>query len=301
MKHLFFKSKMECINLVPRLIKKGLVGYMTALGLLVLSHESQADVKVLHTYGISLGQEVDNLIPVNASKLLPLLPAGYEIVPASSFGIGREDQGIVVIVNFRGLDPTVDARKPSKNNRVAIDVTILVKEPSEAVEAGVDIPGAFHFYTLAMYSDDAPYAGSLLEADMPIKFNNKISYQREMNDLTGEGQLIVNVPLKDSPFKSITSSLGYAPVDGALNAIFWHDGKRGKAALHFHVPAFHQGDAIAQFFMQPGSMWESLFNVNSGDLELCDPDPETGYSCVIVPSLNFRFDEGDVGRLLLID
>jgi hypothetical protein len=300
MKHLFFKSKMEYMSLVPRLIKKGLIGYMAALGLFVLSHGAQADVRVLHTYGISLGQEVDNLIPVSASKLLPLLPAGYEIVPASSFGIGREDQGIVVIVNFRGLDPTVDAMKPSKNNRVAIDVTILVKEPSEAVEAGVNIPGAFHFYTLAMYSDDAPYAASLLEADMPIKFNNKISYQREMNDLTGEGQLIVNVSLKNSAFKSITSSLGYASVDGALNAIFWHDGKRGKTALHFHVPVFHQGDAIAQFFMQPSSMWESLFNVNSGDPELCDPDPETGYSCVVTPSLNFRFDEGDVGQLLLI-
>jgi hypothetical protein len=301
MKHLFFKSKMKCMDLVPKLIKKGLVGYMAALGLLVLSHESQADVKVLHTYGISLGQEVDNLIPVSASKLLPLLPAGYEIVPASSFGIGREDQGIVVIVNFRGLDPTVDTRKPSKNNRVAIDVTILVKEPSIAVDAGVNIPGAFHFYTLAMYSDDAPYAASLLQADMPVKFNNKISYQREMDDLSGEGQLIVNVPLKASSFKSITSSLGYAPVDGALNAIFWHDGRKGKAALHFHVPAFHQGDAIGQFFMQPGSMWESLLNVNRGDLELCDPDPETGYSCVIVPSLNFRFDEGDIGRLLLFE
>jgi hypothetical protein len=293
------KSKEGSMNLMSRLLKKALVGYMAALGLLVQGPESQADVKVLHTYGISLGQEVDNLIPVSAAKLLPLLPAGYDIVPATSLGIGGPDQGIVVIVNFRGMDPTVDTRRPSKCNRVAIDVAILVAEPAQAVNAGVGIPGAFHFYTLAMYTDDPPYAASLRQAGMPVKFDNKISYQREMNDASGIGDVVVNVPSTDSPFESITSGFGYAPAVGALDAVFWHDGRRGKAALHFHVPAFRQGNAISRIYLKPQSKWEFL--LDGGGLGACAPDPETGYRCVTAPALNFRFDEGDKGQLLLIE
>jgi hypothetical protein len=53
---------------------------------------------------------------------------------------------------------------------VAIDVGILVAEPPEAASVGANVPGAFHLYTLAIYTDDAQYAASLQGTDMPVNF-----------------------------------------------------------------------------------------------------------------------------------
>ena len=120
----------ECATCVSRLLKKALIGGIAALVLLGQSLGARAEVELLHTYGNSLGQEVANVIAVSASKLLPLLPAGYNLVPAASLGFGRPDQGIVAIANFRGIAPTVDGKKPSNQNQVAVDVGILVVEPA---------------------------------------------------------------------------------------------------------------------------------------------------------------------------
>jgi hypothetical protein len=262
------------------------------------SASARADVELLHTYGNSQGQEVVNVVAISASKLFPLLPAGYNLVPAASVGFGGPDQGIVVIANFRGIDPTVDRRTPLNENQVAIDVAILVVEPGEAVQAGVSVPGAFHFYALAIYTNDARYAASLRRADIPVEFVSKIGYQRDMDDATGVGDLIVSVPSKDSPFQTFSSGGGYVPMHGAFNAAFWHDGQRGQAVLHFLDQPFRQGTAISHIYTQPNSTWDALFD--GGGLGPCDPHPETGYRCVIAPALNLRYDEGTRGRLLLI-
>lgn len=124
------------LRYLSRLVIKARVGCIATLSLLCPITAAWADVELLHTYGNSLGQEVTNVIAVQASKLLPLLPPEYNLVPASSVGFGAPDQGIVVIANFRGIDPTVDHREPLKQNQVAIDVAILVFEPSDAVQVG---------------------------------------------------------------------------------------------------------------------------------------------------------------------
>ncbi|SEF78177.1 hypothetical protein SAMN05216334_10941 [Nitrosomonas ureae] len=280
------------------LLKRIFIGCIVMMSLLGQCSWARADVELVHTYGNSLGQEVVNIIAVSASRLLPLLPAGYNLIPAASVGFGGPDQGIVVIANFRGIDPTVDQRKPLNQNQVAVDVAILVSQPEEAAQAEVDIPGAFHVYTLAIYTNDARYAASLYRADIPVEFVNKIDYQRNMNDVTGVGDLIVNIPSKDSPFHTLSSGLGYAPVPGAFNAVFWHDGEKGKAVLHFLDQPFQQGTAISHIYTQPASRWDNLFE--GGGLGTCDPHPETEYRCVIVPALNLRYDEGTVGKLQLI-
>jgi hypothetical protein len=259
---------------------------------------ARSNAKVIHAYGNSLGYEVDNVIAVSASKLTPLLPAGYTIVPAASLGFGRPDQGIVVIANFRGIDPTVDERRTNEHYQVAIDVALLVTEPDKAAEAGVSIPGAYHLYALTIYTNDAVYAASLRRADMPVELVNNISYQREMDDASGIGDLIVRVPDTDSAFSTVNSGQGYFPVPGALNAVFWHDGHKGTAVLHFLNQPFRQGSSISRIYTKPHSTWAALFD--GGGLGPCSPDPRTGFGCVIVPGLNLRFDQGTAGKFLLI-
>lgn len=277
-------------------LKKALGSVFVTLGL-IIGTPAYAEVDVLHTYTVSRGHEVDNLIAVNASKLKRFLPAGYTLVPASELGVGNANQGIVTIVNFEGLDPAVDDRPPAAENRAAIDVAILVTEPSQAAEAGVAFPGAFHFYTLAMYSNDAPYVASLRRTDMPITFDPKLIYQRTIDDVSGVGDLVVNVSAPRSSFKTVSNALGFGTQQGPLHAIFWYDGQQGKTALHFEVPVFRQGDASGQVFMQPGSTL--AFLLEGGGTGPCPPDPETGYLCVNAPSISFSFDAGDTGRLLL--
>lgn len=279
-------------------VMKVLVLWIAVAGLLSQISVARGEVELLHTFGNSLGQEVVNVIAVSTSKLLPLLPNGYNLVPAASVGFGGSDQGIVVIANFRGIDPTVDHRNPLNQNQVAVDVAILVSQPEEAAQTEVDIPGAFHVYALAIYTNDARYAASLHQAKIPVEFVNKIDYQRNMDDVTGVGDLIVSVPSKDSPFHTLSSGLGYAPAPGAFNAVFWHDSEKGKAVLHFLDQPFQQGTAISHIYTQPASRWDNLFE-DSG-LGACDPHPETEYRCVIVPALNLRYDEGTVGKLRLI-
>lgn len=282
-----------------RIVEKAFVGFVVTLYLLcVTASAARADVEILHTYGSSLGHEVANVIAVNASKLRPLLPEGYTLTSASSVGFGGDDQGVIVIANFRGIDPAIDHRKPHNRNQVAVDVAILVSEPTESAQAGVSIPGAFHFYTLAIYTNDPRYAASLHRAEIPVEFVNKINYQRNINDATGVGELIVNIPSHNSPFHSYSSGQGYMPMPGAFNAVFWYDGFKGKAVLHFHDQPYQQGTAITRIYTEPFSTWDDLFD--GGGLGPCDPHPETGYPCVIAPSLNLRYDKGTVGKLWLI-
>lgn len=259
-----------------------------------------ANAEILHTYRNSLGHEVTSLIPVNASKLLPLLPAGYGIVPAAILGIGGESDGVVVLANFRGFDQAVDATNPGKQEYVGIWVAILVAEPAEAVEAGVSIPGAFHLYALAAYVNSAQVFASLQAADMPVELVNRIDYQRGMDDASGVGDLIVRVPAKDAPFFSFNhSEQGYFPAPGSLDAVFWNDGRKGKAALHYHGEPFRLGNAISQIYTDPQSTLGIL--IDGGGWGPCPPDTSTGYGCVIAPSFNLRYDQGSVGTLWLIE
>jgi hypothetical protein len=297
-------------NLLKVLV--GAIGCIAALGLIGPSTQLQASeplgpsaeplasAEVLHTYGYPSGHEVVNLIAVNTSKLLPLIPDGYHIVPATSLGVGGGDQGIVAITSFQGADVTVDEREPTKGNLASISVSILVAKPAEAVQAGLNIPGAFHLYALATHTDDAQYAASLRSADMPVEFVDKIGYQRTMDDASGVGDLSVSVPSKNSPFKTFSSSeFGYAPATGALDGVFWYEGGKGKAALHFRLEPYLNGNALSRIYTEPKSKWDRLFT--DGGLGSCASDPVSGYRCVIAPSLNLRYEEGGHGTLLLIE
>jgi len=286
--------------LLHEAVKETRSGKVVVVDLRVRGVPSQAEAETLHTYGSSIGQDLVTVIAVDASKLLPLLPKGYTLVPASLAGFGGPDQGVVVMAEFRAIDPTVDQRKPLTENEVAIDIAILVVEPAHAAQAGVNIPGAFHLYTLAIYTNDARYAASLNRGDMPVDFVNKIEYQRDMNDNTGVGNLAVAVPAKESPFHTLSVGQGYAPVPGAaFNVVFWHDGRHEQAVLHFLNQPFRQGTAISQIYTEPHSRWDRL--LNGGGLGPCAPHPVTGYGCVIAPALNLRYDEGGKGRLLSFD
>ncbi len=279
-------------------MKHSILAFLISACCLAHSPVARADPQVLHTYGNSFGYEVDQGIAIDMAKLRPLVPSSYTMVPASTLGFGGSDQGLLVIANFRGIGPTVDGKKTGQDPQVAIDVGILVVEPAEAAAAGVNIPGAFHLYMLAIYTDDAHYAASLQGTNMPIKFLGKIDYQREMDDATGAGTLKVRVPAKKPDFFSTSLSGGYAPPSGALNAAFWQDGRKGrKVVLQILDQPFRQGSAVSQIYTRPHSGWEALFN--GGGFGPCANDPQTGYSCILAPALNFRFF-GSVNRLLLI-
>jgi hypothetical protein len=206
-------------RLSQKLVERTLVVCIAALGLAGQSFVDRAKAEVLHTYGNTMGHEVANVIAVSASKLLPLVPPEYTIIPASSLLFGRPDQGIVTIANFQAINPTVDQRA-SRQLQVAIDVGILVVEPAAAAKAAVNIPGAFHIYAITIFTDDAQYAASLHTGGMPVEFVQTIDYQREMDDATGVGDLIVSVPAKHRAFYSTNAGQGYAPVPGAFNAVF---------------------------------------------------------------------------------
>jgi hypothetical protein len=264
----------------------------------IVARPAAAQSVVDHSYTTTLGTEVVNLIPVPVSKLIPLVPNGYSVVPAAALGVGTSDQGVVVITNYRGLEPSVDDRRLPQDSHVAINVAILVAEPGEAVAAGVSIFGAYHFYTLSIYTDNALYAGVLRQADFPVEYVGAITYQRTIDDTSGVGALAVNVPSRDSPLYSFNDALGYSPAQGALDAVFWHNGRRGTAILHFHEPSFRDGAAVSQIYTEPQSAWDSLFN--GGGFGACAADPATEYDCVEAGSRNFRYDGGSRGRLLLI-
>jgi len=279
-----------------KMLKEILDGVLVLLGLFVCGPPAYAGVDVVHTYALSRAHEVDNLIAVDASKLAGLLPDGYVMVPASALGVGSDNQGIVVIVNFEGLDPVTDDSSSNANRRIAIDVAILVAEPVEAAKADVAFPGAFHLYTLAMYSDEEPYVASL-KTNMPIRSDPGLIYQRTIDDVSGTGDLTANVSVEPS-LATFSTSFGYGPSTSPLHAIFWHDSADGKAALHFNVPVFRQSNAISRVFTQPGSALAAL--LEGGGTGSCPPDPNTGFNCVTAPSVSFSFDQGDTGWLLRI-
>lgn len=285
-------------NSILTFAKKAVVWWIAVLGLLAQSSRVEADRDVLLTYLSALGQEVASLIAVSPSKLQPFLPPGYAIIPASALGVGDLNQGIVGITVYRGIGALIDRIPSVADSHVAIMVSIVVAEPAEAVGAGLSIPGAFHFYILAIYTNDPLYAAHLGEADLPVELVRKILYQRPMDDATGVGDMSANIPSKGSPFMTVTSGFGYALATGALNAVFWYNGHHGKMALHFAQP-YRIGNAISQIYTKPASPLEAL--LKDGGSGPCLSDPETGYSCVTAPALNLRYDQGSDGTLLLIE
>src|SRR5205085_8213304 len=138
-----------------------------------------------------------------------------------------------VVVNFHGYQPKIDQASDGNAEQTDIDVGILVAEPPDAAVADLNIPGAFHVYTLGIYTDDSHYADSL-QGSMPVEFLKQITYNRQFDDTTGFGTLAVNVPDRDSPISSINNAYGYQSQTGALDAVFWHNGTNGKSVLHFH-------------------------------------------------------------------
>ncbi len=80
--------------------------------------------------------------------------------------------------------------------------------------------------------------------------------------------------------------------------MFWNGGKRGTPVLNFVDQPFLQGSAISRIYTRPHSTLNSL--LDGGGLGPCPLDPQTGFNCVIAPSLNLRYDEGTVGKLQLI-
>ena len=155
---------------------------------------------------------------------MPLLPAGYTLVPAAALGVGTAEQGIVAIANFRGFDPVVDEGRPGRDPQVAVDVLVLIAPPAAAAAVGVAIPGAFHFYLLKIYPNDAVYAASLRDADIPVELFKKIVYLRTINDVTGVGTLAVVAPDLHSPLASSSTGISLPAVEGAFDTVIWHDG-----------------------------------------------------------------------------
>lgn len=264
-----------------------------------LSEPDPAGVRLLHTYSKSTAVELVSAIPVDADKLTGLLPAGYTVRSAADVGLGEPQQGLVLIANFRGEDPKIDDRARGRETQVAVDLGIFVNQPAGAAAAGVDMESAFQFYALAIYTDDAPYAASLRAADMPVEHIHDILYDRQMDDLSGIGKLRVRIRTNKPLLLSVNKGLEYATVGDALDAVFWYEGKRGTAVLHFHDIPLEQGNGKSKVFTPPGSMLEEL--ISGGGLGPCAPDPVTGYPCVLSRAMNLRYRNGSTGRLLLLE
>jgi hypothetical protein len=97
---------------------------------------------------------------------------------------------------------------------------------------------------------------------------------------------------------TVNSSQGYLPMTGAFDATFWADRrKQGKVVVHFHNEPFRQGNATGRVYANPNSMLGAL--ITDGGYGPCAPDPSTGFSCVVAPSVNFRYDAGR-GSLVIV-
>lgn len=259
---------------------------------------ARPDVSVLHTYATANAWEVSSAIAVNATSLLPLLPSGYQLVPASALGVGSGTQGVVGIVNFQGRGSTIDGRPSGDGTLVAIDVGILVVEPAEAALVGANVPGALHLYTLAIYANDARYVASLQSSGLPVEHVKEIGYDRQFDDTTGFGTLTVKVPNHRAPFRSVLNGLGYQLQSGALNGVFWYRDHQKTAALHFQDQPFLQGQAFGQVYLPTDSDLGRL--VLGGGFGPCPPGPGPRVGCVTAPALNFRYPQGTHGTLSLI-
>lgn len=257
----------------------------------------EQDVVVLHTYDTQLATEVANTIPVDAARLTPLLPQGYEVAPASTLGLGGDDEGLVVIFNFYGADNSIDHRQTRQGSSARIDLLILVHEPAAAGLIGADVPGAFHFYTLALFVDDAEFAASLRSADMPVEFVPRTLFDHDLSD-AGEGTITVDVPSRGSPFYSHNTMFAHAPV-APLNGFFWHESEKGTAALHFQIDKPRMGQAVSLIYTEPGSPLNGL--LTDEGFGPGPTDPETGYPSIVTPSLNLSYPHGSRGRLWLIE
>ena len=261
------------------------------------SSSAPAQAEVLHHYGNSVAHEIVNVVAVDMAKLRPLVPAAYTIVPASSVHFGRPDQGLVVIENVQAFNAVVDSSALPRS-LVHIDVAILIAEPASAASLGLNIPGAFHLYLLRIFTDDPRFSASLHSGGMPVEFDQRIGYERTMDDTTGVGNLVVTVPDRYPFLYSINTSQGYAPHTGANVAAFWHDGERGTTVLSFVDQPFRQGGALSRIYTRPNGSLQLL--LNGGGLESCPPDQKTGFICILAPSVNFKFDNGTVGKLQLL-
>ncbi len=278
-------------------LRSALVILLLVFGNRAPGRAADQQTRTVHNYENVSGVEIANVITVDVTKLAPLVPAGYSILPAAAVGFGGQDKGILAIANFRGVSPVVDQRRTGKEQQVAVDVGILVTQPNKAAKAGLDIPGAFHFYTLAIYSDDTRYVASLRDADMPASFRN-IIYNRTINDTTGIGDLTVVVPDSRSPLASHNVGLTLAPAVGAFDTIFWYNGRRGTAALHFKDEPYQTGGANSQIYALRDSKVGNL--LLGGGLGQCASDPSLVFICVAPPSLNLLYPQGTVGSLLLM-
>jgi hypothetical protein len=110
---------------------------------------------LLHTYTNATAYEIVNTIPVNMSALLPLLPAWLPGRPASALGLGSSTRGVVVIVNIQAVQPSIDQQPDGNARLIGIVFGIMVAEPREAALANLNLPGAYHFYTPAIYMNDS--------------------------------------------------------------------------------------------------------------------------------------------------
>ena len=168
---------------------------------------------------------------------------------------------------------------------MAVDIGVLVAEPKAAIKAGVNIPEAYHYYTLTIYTDNAAYAASLLDASFPVELVSGIHYDRAIDAASGVGTLTVGIPVPASPFGTFDAAFGYAPSLGA-------------AALHFYDDPFRKGNAFGQIYTQPSSRWDDL--LAGGGIAPCASDPVSGFDCIAVPALNLLHDEGGVGQLVVV-
>lgn len=252
-------------------------------------------VQVLHNYRMSFATEMANAIRVNKAKLVPLLPKGYEPVPASDVGVGGENDGVLVIVNVCNENFSVDGTVSQPTSLVNIP-SILVREPADAAVAGLNIPGAFHIYPLAIYINDRAYVDSLRSGGIPVQFIPNITHDRRIND-AGVGELTVRVPARKNPFYSLNEGLGFNST-GRVDVIVWYEGDKGTAALTFQFDLAQEGPAQSEVFTKPGTKLNRL--LTGGGLGPGPTDPKTGFESIRNPSLSFQYPRGGSGSLILI-
>jgi hypothetical protein len=252
-------------------------------------------VQVLHSYQTATAWEIATLVPVDLTKVTPLLPDGFQPVPASAVGVGTAAQGVVVLAQYQGIDGQVDSSTP--RTLTAIDEAILIAPPADAALAGVDIPGAFHFYAIHIFTDDAPYAATLHEAGMPVSIVPNIAYDRQIDDASGMGSLGVALNSDHSSLQTLSTASGYQPA-GTLVVVFWFKSDQGEGVLDLQHADYKQGPATSRVYPEAGSQLDSL--LAGGGLGDCGSDPVTGDPCILAPALDLRYPIGSRGKLILI-
>ena len=252
--------------------------------------------KTLHTYAQALAQEIVSLVVVSAAKLAPLLPKGYTLVPAVAVGLGALDQGVVVVAQRRGIGATIDGGPAASKPEVNVYLGILIAPPAAAAGEGVLIPNAAHFYLLKLYTNEAAYADTFRSADMPVELVKPLVYLRNINDATGAGTDEVVVPDVKSPLAAANTGISLAPLPGATEGVFWHDGKLGTAGFYFRDAPRQLGNATSHIFTAPGTRWGSLFE--GGGTGSCGS--YAGFACISSPAVKSLFPQGGQAFLFLV-